>query len=121
MPARWPDHPITRDPHDGAARAAALGGSLVLLIGCRLLRGHSRGRACLASRGWACLARLGPPALPEEPAVDGDREGTTRPPPGPGGRTRRSAPSCRRTARRVFGSAGAGPGRPVGRQSVTGS
>lgn len=40
--ARWLDHPITKDFYDGATWAAAIGGSLVLLIAYRILFGHSR-------------------------------------------------------------------------------
>src|ERR671927_24100 len=40
--ARWLHHPITKDFYDGATWAAAIGGSLVLLIVYRLLFGHSR-------------------------------------------------------------------------------
>src|SRR6476620_5193341 len=40
--ARWLDHPITKDFYDGATWAAAIGGSLVLLIVYRLLFGNSR-------------------------------------------------------------------------------
>ncbi len=40
--ARWLDHPITKDFYDGATWAAAIGGSLVLLIAYRLLFGNSR-------------------------------------------------------------------------------
>ncbi|MEU0392706.1 GlsB/YeaQ/YmgE family stress response membrane protein [Streptomyces sp. NPDC006208] len=42
--ARWLDRPITNDFYDGATWAAAIGGSLVLLIAYRLLFGHSRSR-----------------------------------------------------------------------------
>jgi len=40
--ARWMDHPITKDFYDGATWAAAIGGSLVLLIVYRILFGNSR-------------------------------------------------------------------------------
>ena len=40
--ARWLDHPISKDFFDGATWAAAIGGSLVLLIAYRLLFGNSR-------------------------------------------------------------------------------
>jgi uncharacterized membrane protein YeaQ/YmgE (transglycosylase-associated protein family) len=40
--ARWLDHPISKDFYDGATWAAAIGGSLVLLIAYRILFGHSR-------------------------------------------------------------------------------
>ncbi|MFJ8810659.1 GlsB/YeaQ/YmgE family stress response membrane protein [Streptomyces sp. NPDC102490] len=40
--ARWLDHPISKDFYDGATWAAAIGGSLVLLIAYRLLFGNSR-------------------------------------------------------------------------------
>ena len=40
--ARWLDHPITKDFSVGATWAAAIGGSLVLLIVYRLLFGNSR-------------------------------------------------------------------------------
>ncbi|GGR37912.1 transglycosylase [Streptomyces aurantiogriseus] len=40
--ARWLDHPITKDFYDGATWAAAIGGSLVLLIVYRIVFGHSR-------------------------------------------------------------------------------
>ncbi len=40
--ARWMDHPITQNFYDGATWAAAIGGSLVLLIAYRLLFGNSR-------------------------------------------------------------------------------
>ncbi len=40
--ARWLDHPITKDFYDGATWAAAVGGSLVLLIVYRILFGNSR-------------------------------------------------------------------------------
>jgi hypothetical protein len=36
------DHPITKGFYDGATWAAAIGGSLVLLIAYRLLFGNSR-------------------------------------------------------------------------------
>jgi uncharacterized membrane protein YeaQ/YmgE (transglycosylase-associated protein family) len=40
--ARWLHHPITKQFYDGATWAAAIGGSLVLLIIYRLLFGDSR-------------------------------------------------------------------------------
>jgi uncharacterized membrane protein YeaQ/YmgE (transglycosylase-associated protein family) len=40
--ARWLDHPISKDFYDGATWAAAIGGSLVLLIAYRILFGNSR-------------------------------------------------------------------------------
>ncbi|MCT9083090.1 GlsB/YeaQ/YmgE family stress response membrane protein [Streptomyces fulvoviolaceus] len=40
--ARWLDHPITKNFYDSTTWAAAIGGSLVLLIGYRLLFGNSR-------------------------------------------------------------------------------
>ncbi|MGW4030286.1 GlsB/YeaQ/YmgE family stress response membrane protein [Streptomyces sp. NPDC004838] len=42
--ARFLDRPVTKDFYDGATWAAAIGGSLVLLIAYRLLFGHSRSR-----------------------------------------------------------------------------
>ncbi|MFF3321279.1 GlsB/YeaQ/YmgE family stress response membrane protein [Streptomyces sp. NPDC002889] len=42
--ARWLDRPIANDFYDGATWAAAIGGSLVLLIVYRILFGHSRSR-----------------------------------------------------------------------------
>ncbi|GGZ20134.1 transglycosylase [Streptomyces inusitatus] len=42
--ARFFDRPFTKDFYDGTTWAAAIGGSLVLLIGYRLLFGHSRSR-----------------------------------------------------------------------------
>ncbi|KPI07965.1 hypothetical protein OK074_3733 [Actinobacteria bacterium OK074] len=39
--ARWLDHPIAKNFYDGATWAAAIGGSLVLLIVSRLLFGDS--------------------------------------------------------------------------------
>ncbi|MEV8398885.1 GlsB/YeaQ/YmgE family stress response membrane protein [Streptomyces niveus] len=42
--SRWLDRPITNDFYDGATWAAAIGGSLVLLIIYRVLFGHSRSR-----------------------------------------------------------------------------
>ncbi|MEV8332807.1 GlsB/YeaQ/YmgE family stress response membrane protein [Streptomyces niveus] len=42
--SRWLDRPITNDFYDGATWAAAIGGSLVLLIIYRILFGHSRSR-----------------------------------------------------------------------------
>jgi uncharacterized membrane protein YeaQ/YmgE (transglycosylase-associated protein family) len=40
--ARWLDHPVTKNFYDGATWAAAVGGSLVLLIVYRILFGNSR-------------------------------------------------------------------------------
>ncbi|EMF54960.1 hypothetical protein SBD_4629 [Streptomyces bottropensis ATCC 25435] len=40
--ARWLDRPISENFYDGATWAAAIGGSLVLLIAYRILFGHSR-------------------------------------------------------------------------------
>ena len=40
--AHWLDHPVTRSFYDGTTWAAAIGGSLVLLIAYRLLFGNSR-------------------------------------------------------------------------------
>lgn len=40
--SRWLDHPITKNFYDGATWAAAIGGSLVLLIAYRILFGNSR-------------------------------------------------------------------------------
>ena len=40
--ARWLDHPITKQFYDGATWAAAVGGSLVLLVIYRILVGDSR-------------------------------------------------------------------------------
>jgi uncharacterized membrane protein YeaQ/YmgE (transglycosylase-associated protein family) len=40
--ARWLDHPVTKSFYDGPTWAAAIGGSLVLLIAYRLLFGNSR-------------------------------------------------------------------------------
>ncbi|MCX4665126.1 GlsB/YeaQ/YmgE family stress response membrane protein [Streptomyces sp. NBC_01381] len=40
--ARYLDRPITNHFYDGATWAAAIGGSLVLLVGYRILFGHSR-------------------------------------------------------------------------------
>ncbi|MDF3301210.1 GlsB/YeaQ/YmgE family stress response membrane protein [Streptomyces tropicalis] len=40
--ARWLDHPISKTFYDGATWAAAIGGSLVLLIAYRILFGNSR-------------------------------------------------------------------------------
>ncbi|MCF3135855.1 MULTISPECIES: GlsB/YeaQ/YmgE family stress response membrane protein [Streptomyces] len=40
--ARWLDHPITKNFYDGPTWAAAIGGSLVLLIVYRILFGNSR-------------------------------------------------------------------------------
>ncbi|WP_369391290.1 GlsB/YeaQ/YmgE family stress response membrane protein [Streptomyces sp. CG1] len=40
--ARWLHHPITKNFYDGATWAAAIGGSLVLLIIYRILFGNSR-------------------------------------------------------------------------------
>jgi uncharacterized membrane protein YeaQ/YmgE (transglycosylase-associated protein family) len=42
--ARYLDRPITNEFYDGATWAAAIGGSLVLLIVYRVLFGHSRSR-----------------------------------------------------------------------------
>ncbi|MFI6687646.1 GlsB/YeaQ/YmgE family stress response membrane protein [Streptomyces sp. NPDC050485] len=42
--ARWLDRPVTNHFYDGATWAAAIGGSLVLLIIYRILFGNSRGR-----------------------------------------------------------------------------
>jgi uncharacterized membrane protein YeaQ/YmgE (transglycosylase-associated protein family) len=42
--ARWLDRPITNHFYDGATWAAAIGGSLVLLIIYRILFGNSRSR-----------------------------------------------------------------------------
>ncbi|MCX4818679.1 GlsB/YeaQ/YmgE family stress response membrane protein [Streptomyces sp. NBC_01142] len=42
--ARYLDRPITNEFYDGATWAAAIGGSLVLLIAYRILFGHSRSR-----------------------------------------------------------------------------
>ncbi len=42
--ARFLDRPITSEFYDGATWASAVGGALVLLIGYRLLFGHSRSR-----------------------------------------------------------------------------
>jgi uncharacterized membrane protein YeaQ/YmgE (transglycosylase-associated protein family) len=42
--ARYLDRPITNEFYDGATWAAAIGGSLVLLIIYRILFGHSRSR-----------------------------------------------------------------------------
>ncbi|MFJ8000064.1 GlsB/YeaQ/YmgE family stress response membrane protein [Streptomyces sp. NPDC096310] len=42
--ATWLDRPISNDFYDGATWVAAIGGALVLLIGYRLLFGHSRSR-----------------------------------------------------------------------------
>ncbi|WP_031076566.1 GlsB/YeaQ/YmgE family stress response membrane protein [Streptomyces sp. NRRL S-118] len=44
LSARYLDRPITNEFYDGATWAAAIGGSLVLLIVYRLLFGHSRSR-----------------------------------------------------------------------------
>ncbi|WMX45573.1 GlsB/YeaQ/YmgE family stress response membrane protein [Streptomyces roseicoloratus] len=44
LSARFLDRPITRDFYDGATWLSAIGGSLVLLIGYRILFGHSRER-----------------------------------------------------------------------------
>jgi uncharacterized membrane protein YeaQ/YmgE (transglycosylase-associated protein family) len=41
---RYLDRPITNEFYDGATWAAAIGGSLVLLIAYRILFGHSRSR-----------------------------------------------------------------------------
>ncbi|MFF1376975.1 GlsB/YeaQ/YmgE family stress response membrane protein [Streptomyces sp. NPDC058308] len=40
--ARYLDRPITNHFYDGATWAAAIGGSLVLLVAYRILFGHSR-------------------------------------------------------------------------------
>lgn len=40
--ARYLDRPIANHFYDGATWAAAIGGSLVLLVGYRILFGHSR-------------------------------------------------------------------------------
>ncbi|MEU6480639.1 GlsB/YeaQ/YmgE family stress response membrane protein [Streptomyces sp. NPDC047017] len=40
--ARWLGHPIPKHFYDGATWAAAIGGSLVLLIAYRILFGNSR-------------------------------------------------------------------------------
>ncbi|MEU5402682.1 GlsB/YeaQ/YmgE family stress response membrane protein [Streptomyces sp. NPDC005963] len=42
--ARFLDRPITNEFYDGATWAAAIGGSLVLLIVYRIFFGHSRSR-----------------------------------------------------------------------------
>lgn len=42
LSARYLDRPIVNDFYDGATWAAAIGGSLVLLIAYRILFGHSR-------------------------------------------------------------------------------
>ncbi|RFU87704.1 GlsB/YeaQ/YmgE family stress response membrane protein [Streptomyces triticagri] len=42
LSTRFLDRPISTDFYDGATWVAAIGGSLVLLIGYRLLFGHSR-------------------------------------------------------------------------------
>ncbi|WP_405999148.1 GlsB/YeaQ/YmgE family stress response membrane protein [Streptomyces sp. NBC_00829] len=42
--ARYLDRPISNEFYDGATWAAAIGGSLVLLIVYRILFGHSRSR-----------------------------------------------------------------------------
>jgi uncharacterized membrane protein YeaQ/YmgE (transglycosylase-associated protein family) len=42
--ARYLDRPVTNEFYDGATWAAAIGGSLVLLIVYRILFGHSRSR-----------------------------------------------------------------------------
>ncbi|MCH0541163.1 GlsB/YeaQ/YmgE family stress response membrane protein [Streptomyces sp. MUM 203J] len=42
--ARFLDRPISNEIFDGATWLAAIGGSLVLLIGYRILFGHSRSR-----------------------------------------------------------------------------
>ncbi|MET9431874.1 MULTISPECIES: GlsB/YeaQ/YmgE family stress response membrane protein [unclassified Streptomyces] len=44
LSARLLDRPITNEFYDGATWAAAIGGSLVLLIAYRILFGHSRSR-----------------------------------------------------------------------------
>jgi len=40
--ARWLDHPVSKSFYDGPTWAAAIGGSLVLLIAYRLVFGNSR-------------------------------------------------------------------------------
>lgn len=42
LSARYLDRPITNDFYDGATWAAAIGGSLVLLVAYRIFFGHSR-------------------------------------------------------------------------------
>ncbi|WP_367044269.1 GlsB/YeaQ/YmgE family stress response membrane protein [Streptomyces sp. Je 1-332] len=42
LSARYLDRPIVNDFYDGATWAAAIGGSLVLLVAYRILFGHSR-------------------------------------------------------------------------------
>ncbi|MEU3740593.1 MULTISPECIES: GlsB/YeaQ/YmgE family stress response membrane protein [unclassified Streptomyces] len=42
LSARYLDRPIATDVYDGATWAAAIGGSLVLLVAYRILFGHSR-------------------------------------------------------------------------------
>lgn len=44
MSCRFLDRPITKDFYDGATWVSAIGGALVLLIGYRILFGHSRSR-----------------------------------------------------------------------------
>ncbi|MEU2112394.1 GlsB/YeaQ/YmgE family stress response membrane protein [Streptomyces sp. NPDC019507] len=44
MSSRFLDRPITKDFYDGATWVSAVGGALVLLIGYRILFGHSRSR-----------------------------------------------------------------------------
>ncbi|MEU7280462.1 GlsB/YeaQ/YmgE family stress response membrane protein [Streptomyces sp. NPDC045431] len=44
LSARFLDRPITNEFYDGATWAAAIGGSLVLLIAYRILFGHSHSR-----------------------------------------------------------------------------
>ncbi|MEU2259431.1 GlsB/YeaQ/YmgE family stress response membrane protein [Streptomyces sp. NPDC087659] len=44
MSSRFLDRPITKDFYDGATWVSAIGGALVLLIGYRILFGHSRSR-----------------------------------------------------------------------------
>ncbi|MFF7713443.1 GlsB/YeaQ/YmgE family stress response membrane protein [Streptomyces sp. NPDC007988] len=44
MSSRFLDRPITKDFYDGATWVSAIGGALVLLIGYRILLGHSRSR-----------------------------------------------------------------------------
>ncbi|MET9799245.1 GlsB/YeaQ/YmgE family stress response membrane protein [Streptomyces sp. NPDC006368] len=44
LSARFLDRPISNEFYDGATWAAAIGGSLVLLIAYRILFGHSRSR-----------------------------------------------------------------------------
>ncbi|MFF6773993.1 GlsB/YeaQ/YmgE family stress response membrane protein [Streptomyces sp. NPDC012637] len=44
LSARFLDRPVAQDFYDGATWLSAIGGSLVLLIGYRILFGHSRER-----------------------------------------------------------------------------